>query len=263
MLVQRVYRALLRQAKQLEGHDLIAPLVAGSSQWGTHRFTKADSAASDVLKDLAPGLDLDLLSAEHSTTTSMGSAWGREGMPLRQLISAAFRAQLLAPHEKQARLVEEAFRVLRILLEQRYLFRCSSSCVTEGVKVDVTAKFDQTAKDFRGEQVHVYTYRVRVTNLREEPIRVLGRSWTIKNDRGQPRVHIPLDPNNAVVGQQPLLPTGHTFEYFSGTDLDTISGLQSGALLVDVFGEGRNKEATQRLIVEVAPFTLVPPGGTE
>ena len=27
---------------------------------------------------------------------------------------------------------------------------------------------------------YLFTYRVRVTNLRQEPIRILGRSWTIK-----------------------------------------------------------------------------------
>lgn len=54
----------------------------------------------------------------------------------------------------------------------------------------------------------------------------------LQNDSGQVRVHIPLDPGNAVVGQQPLLMPGHGFEYFSGTDLDTPAGLQSGSLLV-------------------------------
>ena len=52
-----------------------------------------------------------------------------------------------------------------------------------------------------------------------------------------------------------ILP-GTAFEYFSGTDLDSSSGVQSGALLVDVFGAGRDKEATKRVIVEIAPFLL-------
>ena len=59
----------------------------------------------------------------------------------------------------------------------------------------------------------------------------LPAHWT-QNDQGRVRVHIPLDPDNAVVGQQPLLPPGTCFEYFSGTDMDTAAGLQSGSLLV-------------------------------
>ncbi len=60
-------------------------------------------------------------------------------------------------------------------------------------------------------------------------------AW-LQNDQGQVRAHIPLDPDNAVVGQQPVLPYGHTFEYYSGTDLDTPSGLQAGQLLVSCLG---------------------------
>ena len=82
-----------------------------------------------------------------------------------------------------------------------------------------------------------------------------------QNDRGHIRVHIPLDPDNAVVGQQPFLLPNTTFEYFSGTDIDTSGGTQSGALLVDVFADGRDKEATKRLIVEIAPFPLLQQGG--
>ena len=64
------------------------------------------------------------------------------------------------------------------------------------------------------------------------------------------------------MGQQPLLLPNTTFEYFSGTDVDTAGGIQSGALLVDVFGEGKNQEATKRLIVDIAPFPLLQPGSS-
>ncbi len=37
----------------------------------------------------------------------------------------------------------QAFKALRLLLEQQYLSRCSSSCTTDGVRVDVTSKYDQ------------------------------------------------------------------------------------------------------------------------
>lgn len=47
--------------------------------------------------------------------------------------------------------------------------------------------------------------------------------------------------------------------YFSGTDLDSRIGVQSGKLLVEVFGEGRSKPSTCRIIAEVAPFPLMQP----
>lgn len=42
----------------------------------------------------------------------------------------------------------------------------------------------QVAVGFRGEKAHVFTYRVRISNLRQEPVKVLGRSWTIKVGEG-------------------------------------------------------------------------------
>lgn len=40
-----------------------------------------------------------------------------------------------------ARMRMQAFNALRVLLEQLYLERCSSSCTTDGVRVDATSQF--------------------------------------------------------------------------------------------------------------------------
>ena len=54
------------------------------------------------------------------------------------------------------------------------------------LKNDLTCTCDvQVAVGFRGEKAHVFTYRVRISNLRQEPVKVLGRSWTIKVGEGQ------------------------------------------------------------------------------
>jgi len=89
---------------------------------------------SDVLTELAPGIDLELLQSIDS-----GSSSGSNSLGLRKLISAAFRAnprhdeaQPEAQYERSA----EAFRALRILLEQQYLIRCSSSCTTGVLEVE-------------------------------------------------------------------------------------------------------------------------------
>ncbi|GIL62965.1 hypothetical protein Vafri_17133 [Volvox africanus] len=125
----------------------------------------------------------------------------------------------------------QAMAALRVLLEQLYLHRCSSTCTTEGVRVDATSKFSTAAAGY-GRSQNLFSYRIRVTNLRSEPVQVLGREWTILNDNGAVMVHVPHVPGNAVVGQQPIIPPNDCFEYISGTDLDTPTGLQRGMLEV-------------------------------
>lgn len=41
----------------------------------------------------------------------------------------------------------QAFQALRLALEQQYLSRCSCSKTTEGVKVDVSSRFEQASMD--------------------------------------------------------------------------------------------------------------------
>ncbi|PNH03071.1 hypothetical protein TSOC_010904 [Tetrabaena socialis] len=51
-----------------------------------------------------------------------------------------------------------------------------------------------------GRSQNLFSYRIRVTNLRTEPIQVMGREWTIKNDQGTEVVHVTHVPGNAIVG---------------------------------------------------------------
>ncbi|EFJ43339.1 hypothetical protein VOLCADRAFT_106917 [Volvox carteri f. nagariensis] len=148
---------------------------------------------------------------------------------LRHVLRENFKANKGASSADTPRLVGEAMAALRVLLEQLYLHRCSSTCTTEGVRVEATSKFSTAANTY-GRSQNLFSYRVRVTNLRDEPIQVLGREWTILNDKGAVVVHVPHVPGNAVVGQQPIIPPNDCFEYISGTDLDTPSGLQRGML---------------------------------
>ena len=59
----------------------------------------------------------------------------------------------------------QAINALRVLLEQLYLVRTSSSCVTDGVRVDATSHHATTAA-VGGRTQHIFTYRIRVMNLR-------------------------------------------------------------------------------------------------
>jgi ApaG protein len=71
----------------------------------------------------------------------------------------------------------------------------------------------------------VWAYRVKIENHGHEPVQLLRRTWQITDARGRTQhVH-----GAGVVGEQPLLEPGESFEYTSGTPLDTPSGFMVGA----------------------------------
>jgi len=70
----------------------------------------------------------------------------------------------------------------------------------------------------------VWAYKVRIENLGGETVQLLRRTWRITDARGQ--VHEVQGPG--VVGEQPVLQPGQSFEYTSGTPLSTPSGIMVG-----------------------------------
>lgn len=73
-------------------------------------------------------------------------------------------------------------------------------------------------------QQYVFAYTVRITNTGSAPVQVISRHWIITDgDQRTEEVR-----GLGVVGQQPLLPPGDTFEYTSGCPLPTPVGTMRG-----------------------------------
>ncbi|MBN9563877.1 MAG: Co2+/Mg2+ efflux protein ApaG [Alphaproteobacteria bacterium] len=86
------------------------------------------------------------------------------------------------------------------------------------------------------ESHYVWAYRVRIENRGREPVQLLRRTWHITDGHGRSQhVH-----GAGVVGEQPLLEPGESFEYTSGTPLDTPSGFMVGAYHMLVPSSGEN-----------------------
>jgi len=94
---------------------------------------------------------------------------------------------------------------------------------TAGIRVEVRVFY--LAEQSRPESGHfVWAYRVKISNYSPHTVQLLKRTWRITDANGRThRVH-----GEGVVGEQPLLETGETFEYTSGTPLETSSGFMSG-----------------------------------
>ncbi|KIZ05675.1 Protein apaG [Monoraphidium neglectum] len=209
------------------------------------------------------GYQLECLDAAVPGLEEVPSSFPLDRPALARLIKANFRAHrdTAAQLSDGYTALDQGFAALRAIPEQLYLEQCSSSSNAEGVIVDVTSKWMGTTEEPpTGEAKHAFSYRVRVTNARSSPIQVLGRSWEIFDANSALVGHIPLSPENAIVGQQPVIPPGRTFEYVSGSVLSTPSGTMRGRLAVaELRGLQQWRRGEDWFKVPIAPFMLVRP----
>ena len=109
------------------------------------------------------------------------------------------------------------------------------SKTTRNVRVTVRS-FYLADKSEPDENHFVWAYRVKIENHGREPVQLLRRTWQITDARGRTQhVH-----GAGVVGEQPLLEPGESFEYTSGTPLDTPSGFMMGAYHMVLPSSGEN-----------------------
>ncbi|MDP3700348.1 MAG: Co2+/Mg2+ efflux protein ApaG [Hylemonella sp.] len=73
--------------------------------------------------------------------------------------------------------------------------------------------------------LYVFAYTVTLTNTGEIPAQLISRSWNVNDANG----HTEKVRGLGVIGQQPLLQPGATFEYTSGTRLRTPTGTMHGS----------------------------------
>ena len=92
------------------------------------------------------------------------------------------------------------------------------------LSVEVVPQFlsDQSAPD---EDVYLFAYTITITNTGNIAAQVIARTWNINDANGYTEKVKGL----GVVGQQPLLQPGQTFEYTSGTRLRTVTGTMHGS----------------------------------
>ena len=122
-----------------------------------------------------------------------------------------------------------------------------SVAVTRGVRVEVQSRHD--AERSRPQEKHwFFAYTVRITNESSRTVQLLSRHWIITDGDG--RVEQVRGPG--VVGKQPTLAPGQSFEYSSFCPLRTSFGTMHGTYqMVDAAGG--------RFDVEIAAFALSPP----
>jgi ApaG protein len=123
-----------------------------------------------------------------------------------------------------------------------------STATTRGIRVEVASFYDHE-RSSPAERQYLFTYRVRITNDGAESAQLLSRRWVITDAEGQAQVVS----GPGVVGEQPVLAPGQSFEYASFCPLTTPVGAMQGSYQM-LLRDGTTFEA------EIAPFSLAVPG---
>src|ERR1700753_1402162 len=92
---------------------------------------------------------------------------------------------------------------------------------------------------------YFWAYRVVIENQGPETVQLLSRHWMITNARGE----LTEVKGPGVVGEQPILAPGESFEYTSGAPLNTPSGMMGGAYRME-------SESGERFDIEIPTFSL-------
>ena len=122
-----------------------------------------------------------------------------------------------------------------------------SEALTRGVRVRVQSEYsaDQSAPS---KNQWFFLYTVTISNEGLETVQLLTRHWIITDGTG----HIEEVRGPGVVGKQPTIKPGESFEYTSGCPLSTPFGVMEGTYQMVT-------QSGDRFDAKIAPFTLSEP----
>ena len=123
----------------------------------------------------------------------------------------------------------------------------TSEAVTNGIRVSVKARFDPSRSQPQQNQ-WFFLYTVTISNQGTTTTQLISRHWVITDANG--KVEEVRGPG--VVGEQPVLAPGQSFEYTSWCPLTTSFGTMHGTYqMITTNGE--------RFDAAIAAFTLSEP----
>lgn len=123
----------------------------------------------------------------------------------------------------------------------------TSEAVTRGIRIRVKAEYaPERSQPLKNQWFFLYT--IQIANEGTETVQLLSRHWIITDALG--KVDEVRGPG--VVGKQPVLSPGQSFQYTSGCPLTTPFGSMHGTYQMIT-------QSGDMFDVEVAPFTLTEP----
>lgn len=93
-----------------------------------------------------------------------------------------------------------------------------------GIVIRVTTQYLKQQSD-PGRNSYAFSYTINITNMRSDPVRLLSRHWIITDQNNK----VEEVRGNGVVGQQPLIQPGQSYQYSSGAVIHTEIGDMKGS----------------------------------
>ena len=119
--------------------------------------------------------------------------------------------------------------------------------VTRDIEVRVTPRYLKERSSPEKDQ-YFWAYTIEIVNRGSEIVQLKTRHWRITDSMGRTQ-----EVRGAgVVGEQPVLKPGQSFEYTSGVPLTTASGFMAGTY-------GMLSAKGERFDIEIPPFWLDSP----
>jgi ApaG protein len=119
-----------------------------------------------------------------------------------------------------------------------------SETATHGIRIKVRSRYSE--EHSRPEQNHwFFLYTITITNEGRETVQLLRRHWTITDANGTNQT---VD-GEGVVGEQPILEPGQSFQYTSACPLLTEVGSMYGYYTM-------RSSSGNEFNANIAPFTL-------
>ncbi|MGE4575478.1 MAG: Co2+/Mg2+ efflux protein ApaG [Candidatus Pseudothioglobus sp.] len=115
------------------------------------------------------------------------------------------------------------------------------------IEVSVKVTYLPGQSNISGSQ-YAYAYTITITNNGESGAQLRTRHWLIQDESGEVEEVI----GEGVIGQQPHLSPGESFEYSSGAIISTLTGSMKGSY-------GMINDQGQRFDAVIPEFTLSEP----
>jgi ApaG protein len=123
----------------------------------------------------------------------------------------------------------------------------SSEAVTRNIRVRVKAQYDPSRSSPQQNQ-WFFLYTINIKNEGQETVKLISRHWVITDGMGKEEEVL----GPGVIGKQPTLEPGQSFEYTSGCPLTTPFGSMHGTYQMINQGD-------EQFDIEIAPFALTEP----
>jgi ApaG protein len=119
-----------------------------------------------------------------------------------------------------------------------------------GIDIKVSTQY-LTQQSDPARSSFAFAYTITITNLREQPVKLLSRHWIITDQNNK----VEEVRGNGVVGQQPVIAPGQSYQYSSGAVIHTETGDMKGSYTMQC-SSGEQFDAPIPLFVLAVPHML-------